>query len=244
MQKTKNPKNIVELLKWKFDFKENITVEKYNKSNPKYENLDWFKTNDDIDVLYSVLSIYLFGLCAYDSDDKFKIYANMIKYDSGINAYSNKFIKNLYMDKKFEELNNNEYLNEFSRLYFSIGNVTPLWPGGNINKGKSFIFDLPELYFTKHEYWTDILVSKYENCIFLDELRNTTWFIDGDTKKIYDPPIFDFKSTSYFLKSLFQSSTDGRKWLFNCFIRRINYIIKNREQAINDYLNNQVNLNN
>lgn len=38
--------------------------------------------------------------------------------------------------------------------YFDVGNVIPIWPGGNENKGKTKgCFDIQELYFAKYYDW-------------------------------------------------------------------------------------------
>lgn len=53
-------------------------------------------------------------------------------------------------NKEFVLLNNSPELLDFLKLYYSIGNVIPMWPGGNEVRGKKGIYDLPELFFNMY----------------------------------------------------------------------------------------------
>ena len=49
-------------------------------------------------------------------------------------------------------------------VYYSIGNIISIWPGGNENRGKFGCYDLPEFYFSKDKIkpWFDFLDYKYD----------------------------------------------------------------------------------
>lgn len=49
----------------------------------------------------------------------------------------------------------NECLKEFSDKYFDVGNLIPMWPGGNCLKGNqnNGFMDIPEIFFRKYLYW-------------------------------------------------------------------------------------------
>lgn len=48
--------------------------------------------------------------------------------------------------------------------YYSIGNIIPIWPGGNENRGKFGCYDLPEFYFSSDiiKPWKNFLLDKYD----------------------------------------------------------------------------------
>lgn len=47
----------------------------------------------------------------------------------------------------FLKLNMLKELKDFLSVYNSIGNIIPIWPGGNESRDKFGCYDLPELYF-------------------------------------------------------------------------------------------------
>ena len=122
------------------------SVEKVNKETTKL--LGWEFT----DVLYSFLGVYVLGAFCY-YPEKFHLEGNIIKtYEKSNNRYTNawslKYLTQNYKSLKY--LNNNCKLEEYIKLSFSIGNVCPIWPGGNSHKGQSCCYDLPDVYFNRH----------------------------------------------------------------------------------------------
>lgn len=122
------------------------------------------------DVLYSFLGVYVVGLKIYCSENESgnlkKIWSK--EYSIGIHQheYSRKFILefvNYYSAKDkdnkikndINELKELKEINDFISVYSSIGNVFPIWPGGNEHRGKNGCYDIPDIYFNKegiHNY--------------------------------------------------------------------------------------------
>ena len=71
-----------------------------------------------------------------------------------------------------KSLNNKIKDTGFLSVYFELGNVIPIWPGGNQDKGAGY--DFPETYFTdeNNRYWTEKLLEKYPNACMDDVLNN------------------------------------------------------------------------
>jgi len=152
---------VKEILEWKNNKNESLE----DKFFTKKEKLEWDKT----DVLYSFLGIYVFGLRAY-YPDKFRCTEFQIRTEKGRNAYSNKYI--FYNYTAFAELNELEELKNFIENYLTLGNLIPIWPGGNVHRGQSQCFDIPEIYFSKYKKMAEALVNVYKNAYMKDIVRN------------------------------------------------------------------------
>lgn len=120
------------------------------------------------DVLYSFLGVYVVGLKIYCSENECgnlkKIWSK--EYSVGIrqHEYSWKFIldfvnyysakdKDNEIKKDINDLNGE--ITNFIDVYKSIGNIFPIWPGGNEHRGKNGCYDIPDIYFNKegiHNY--------------------------------------------------------------------------------------------
>lgn len=183
---------VQEYLEWKNNKKEKSLEEKYIK---KTRELEW----DFTDTLYSFLGIYAIGLKAY-YPDKFRCTKFQIKTEMGTNAYCNKYIFNNY--KEFEALNELDELKEFIKNYLTIGNLIPIWPGGNMHRGMSQCFDLPEIYFNRHNKFTDFLVQVYKNAYMGNIIENR--------EKIKFPDILEMDKEKYkkFLKYIVATIKD------------------------------------
>lgn len=159
------------------DFLDNFElVEKKLEKETKI--LGWEYT----DVLYSFLGVYVIGLYAIDKEkapekqcynrkeNGFVIFVG----DTSQRLYSKKYIfemvNSLTQPDNFSKLNKLKELKDFLRVYNSIGNVIPIWPGGNESRGKFGCYDLPELYFfdKKIAPWTKYLLEKYDLNLFPD----------------------------------------------------------------------------
>ena len=125
---------------------------------------------DETDTLYSFYGIYAIGLKAYYPKE-FECYKNNVTIMSkkGEKVYSNEFIRTNY--DKFTKFNNSENLKEFLKNYLTIGNLIPIWPGGNVHKGKSS-YDLPEIYFNLHIKMSQALIEVYKHSYMEDIIEN------------------------------------------------------------------------
>lgn len=206
-----------------------LSVEEYNSD--KIRKLGWEKT----DVLYSFLSIYTIGMYAFYPERYYKINSVIKERDTGRRIYSDKFITEEH--HKCKELNGFLEKKGFIAHYYDIGNVIPIWPGGNVNKGTLSLYDLPELYFTVEENrrWVQSLCEIYPNA-FLDEVLNTAWLCDKHGEYTNDPPMFHFQSVCEFLNSIGGSqdeySADVRKYLYDRFLDRVTGIICKRNRQM------------
>ncbi len=152
---------VEEFIEWKKNRKEKSLEEKF--FNEKKE-LEWNET----DTLYSFLGIYVIGLRAC-YPNKFTRTNFQIRTDKGSNAYSKKIFNNY---KEFVDLNELEELKNFIKNYLTIGNLIPIWPGGNMHKGMSQCFDIPEIYFIKHKKITDAFFQVYKNAYMENIIEN------------------------------------------------------------------------
>ena len=191
-----------------FNWKNSVepSLEEMHKENTAI--LSW----DETDTLYSFLGIYTIGLKAIYPDD-FKSTQTQIKPTakdkSKFNAYSNKFFQENY--KKYPKLNNLTELKTFLNCYLSIGNLIPIWHGGNVHRGTvAKCFDLPDIYFHKYSKMAKALTSVYENA-FMEDILNSK-----------------HNDLSYYLNM----STDEYK----TFLERILNIINKRTEQINKFL--------
>lgn len=129
------------------------------------------------DVLYSFLGIYVIGLYAFDKE-KEENQRFFRRPDGGTTIfvgegkqylYSEKIISTYINENKknLNDLNNLQELKDFLDVYCCIGNIIPIWPGGNESRGKFGCYDLPEFYFIndKVKPWTRYLLTEYDNCL-------------------------------------------------------------------------------
>lgn len=130
-----------------------ISVEKSNIY--KIQKLEW---GEYTDVLYSFCNILALGVYIQEKD-KYKV-----GKDKRIRLLGG--IKWLATHESLRDLNKNNYtaikkltespiVGEFASVYNTIGNVIPIWPGGNEFKGTCFIdggycYDIPDIFFRKH----------------------------------------------------------------------------------------------
>ena len=201
-----------------------VTVEVNNIDATK--DLGWERT----DVLYSFLGVYTIGLLAY-YPDLFHKGRYVIKDDEGNKMYTEKRFLEVYNSCK--ELNNNKGLVAFIKNYFSLGNVIPIWPGGNADRGQSYVYDIPEIYFSSNKLWSYLLTGVYHNCHLDEVLDDKLTFRNGKTYNS-DTPSFDFSSTTKFLNSICSDeySKDVRVYLYSMWLNRIVEIIRNRTKEL------------
>lgn len=203
--------SIDDIFQWKLKNGESLSVEDDNRE--KSQRLNW---GDNIDVLYSFLLIYKLGLEVINNErfselkEEYKQNHKIIR----LNPMSLKFLYYCSQDSTFKSLNENKDMLKFLSLYSSIGNVIPIWPGGNEARGKKGIYDIPEIFFNMYPLWTDELIRQHQDSIFLDEVvKNDCFKISREHGK---------SSITY--KNMFSS------------IEVLKDIMKNNSQAYYDYL--------
>lgn len=175
----------------------NFSLEKYHKKNT--DKLKWGYT----DVLYSFRGVYIIGVNVFHKD-KVECCGLQIKPKTRTNnrqlAYSKEFITNHYCD--FDKLNELTELSEFIKVYSKLGNIIPIWPGGNEHRGKSQCYDIPDVYFNKDGIngYSDNFINtflKYEN-VYLNKV------INGKYSNVKIEEFLKFKELEYtdFLKHI------------------------------------------
>lgn len=146
-------KEVSDFIEWK-NAKNKSSLEENLKAETNA--LGWIKT----DTMYSFLGIYAIGLKAF-YPERFSCSGNIIYTKEKTRAYSKRYITKHYME--FTKLNELPDLKIFLNLYLTLGNVIPMWPGGNVNRGMGHCYDLPEVYFNRNQEWAKILSKTYEN---------------------------------------------------------------------------------
>lgn len=184
------------------------------------------KWNSYTDVLYSFLLTYKLGL-EIINQDKFDEIKNNTKKEWGVkwlNTNSAKFLFECSRDEAYKDFNNNLLNKEFLELYFTVGNVIPIWPGGNEARGKKGIYDIPELFFNTYPEWTEELIRQYNN-IYIDSVVKNDRFLvycENETKKYKEPIEMDK------LKDIMQKD----KQVYYDYLAHRNAIIKERNSAL------------
>ena len=216
------PLTVIDILIWKNENKKwPKSVEKHNES---YTNS--CGGEEMTDVLFSFLGIYAIGVWVYNKNivGLFKREANKIKVSVEKNGIydqilcSKKFLLQL-QDEQIAGINVydlNEDIKEFAEVYFNVGNLIPMWPGGNKLKGnqnKGFM-DIPELFFSRYFDWYEDLAKK-ENVY----LKNMSEYLIANKDH--------FGSLENFLDAL-DSVDEYRK-----YIKHVVSVIKERTKCIN-----------
>lgn len=224
--------NVEKMMNWK---KKSNKISVENKNKPITDKLGWVNT----DVLYSFLGIYILGLLAYYPDKyyltKGGYTVNEVGYDKKL--YSKNHLVNTYSENK--DLNSDPFLKRYIELYFSIGNVIPIWPGGNSHRGTTGIYDIPEIYFNKHSKWTKALKIIYSNAELDLVLETDVFFnvVKGYGYKCSNS-LLNFKNIKELLASIGQEkySRDIRIFVYQKYLQRIIGIIKTRETLIEEWI--------
>lgn len=189
-----------------------VSLEKHFRK--KTNKLGW----DYTDVLYSFLGVYTIGLNVFNEQD-FECKGIIIRPKPRENkrkqAYNYEFILANY-NKLNKDLNELEEMKEFIKVYQTIGNVIPIWPGGNVHRGQYQCYDIPDIYFN------DEIIKKYSKNFF-DTFVKDNNFLDD----IMNGP-YSQKKVGDFL--VFKESG------YKKFLTHIVKIIKKRNQLVEKYL--------
>ena len=155
----------------------------------KYINNPIIAKWDKLDTLYSFIGIYTIGIYVFYPEK-----CNRTDYQIR-KKEDNKFFSTEYLSenyKKYSKLNKVIEDSGFISVYDSIGNVIPIWPGGNTDRGtRAQCFDIPEIYFCyKNPKWFDILCLNYPKAnihlIDVEEFtKDTKSFLDSMNEESY-----------------------------------------------------------
>ena len=112
------------------------------------QKIEWCYT----DVLYSFKSMYLLGIKA-KYPELVEVCGHTIRPQNRKSprelACSEDFI--LSCVDKCRELNNYQGLQQFIDVCETVGNVIPVWPGGNVYRGQFCCYDCPDIYFNNEK---------------------------------------------------------------------------------------------
>lgn len=236
IERIQNMNTIEDMLWWKdlYDPNNIFTVESINKD--KIKNLEW---GAKADVLFSFLGVYVIGMYVYYPMEyrrtNYQIHiCDSNEYNLEGSIYNFNKIKRINEDReKCKELNENESLKKFIKKYFSIGNVIPIWPGGNTDRGKAGVFDILNIYCNKDDnaYWMKTLVERYNNT-FLEFVFNEEeeFEINKNIVKL------SYCSTPEFLDSFENLNEKNRISLYNLWLKKIVNVIEDREKKLMDWI--------
>lgn len=211
-------KDIDEWFKWKNTpdkIKDPISVE------------DQFKDYTEIcggenqtDVLYNILYLYAIGLYIKTRNDPNINYSVSIRIQKGT-----QYLHSLNYINKNRDDDVDKCLNPLAKVYFSYGNLTVMWPGGNTLKGNgnNGYYDNPDIFFRRHKEWFFVLEKK--RYAFLDV------FVERIKNKNYET-----------LETFVDSFKDLRE--FADYINGIVEIVNDRTEKIKEELKNSVYNNN
>lgn len=224
-----------EMFRWKKNEIRFPTVEDANRIWTKKEKdnphcLDWECT----DVLYSFSLMYYLGLNVTNQGHFNYLLEKKREIIKRQSPFSTQFLFECSKDEKFQRLNENTVLIEFLQLYFSIGNVIPIWPGGNEARGKMGIYDIPEIFFNKYPRWTNELVRQYPNAHLDKVVNNNLFFVERE---------IDSKRNLKGYKNAFENFYEFKCHMFNDekfyydYLKRRNNVIKERQKLLIKELN-------
>ncbi len=148
-------------------FQKREIVEKCNED--KINKLKW----ECPDVLFSFRGIYAIGVFIYYRElfvDNVRTDI-IVKDETGVTRqrlYSDKFLSENY--PQFSDVNNLQEIKEFLEHYYDIGNIIPTWPGANVNRGMAHCYDIPNIYYKRHDKFTELIYDKIYSNVFIEEI--------------------------------------------------------------------------
>ncbi|HFU4055312.1 TPA: hypothetical protein ACGO6G_001369 [Streptococcus suis] len=141
--------------------------------NVEHKYIDFTRENGWIysDVLYSFKGIYTLGIKVFYPE--FVELRGRIIRPTGKSrrlVYSQTYLEANY--SRFEKLNSLKELKLFIDKYEEIGNLIPIWPGGNVHRGQFQCYDIPNVYFNDPKIST--FVELYNSSIVEDKNKIPT----------------------------------------------------------------------
>ena len=148
-------------------FQKRQSVEKYNED--KINKLKW----ECPDVLFSFRGVYAIGVFIHYRQLFVENVRTdiIVKDETGVtrqHLYSDKFLSENYT--QFSDVNNLPEIKEFLEHYYDIGNIIPIWPGANVNRGMAHCYDIPNIYYKRHAKFTELIYDKIYSNAFIDEI--------------------------------------------------------------------------
>lgn len=141
--------------------------------NLKYEKIEDDKRISKLgwgehkDVLYSFIGIFTLGIYIFEKENgdknRYSIGRDNIIRIAGKHQrlYSRKYII-AHLDD-FSNLVNTNEIRDFVRVYTTVGNIIPIWPGGNEFKGKAGCYDIPDIFFYQYRDMEKVYVQHILN---------------------------------------------------------------------------------
>jgi hypothetical protein len=181
------------------------SVEKSNSD--VIQKLGW---GEHTDVLYSFCNIIALGLYIQEknkyeigNDKRIRLRGNR----KWLATHKNLQELKLFNDKAIKVLIDSHIIKEFAQLYNTIGNIIPIWPGGNEFKGRCFIngaycYDIPDIFFYEYYemekvYLKNILKIEITDAALSRFGVNADTNLSNKTKSIFE--IFEYKSLDDYL---------------------------------------------
>lgn len=159
-----------------FDWKLNHAVSVENMY-PKNEIIMSWKKRD---VLYSFVGIYQIGLSIFYPKSFYRTDYQVRITDSrtvfGVD-YLVEEVNGQCRYEQYKELNNIIEEKKFISAITKPGNIIPIWPGGNTDRGqRGYCFDIPDLYFGNWTKWFEALSNMFPEAA-LEEIVNETYSV-------------------------------------------------------------------
>ncbi len=178
------------------------------------------------DVLYSFLGIYCLGL---ETQSQYKDRFNQL-WEQENNArqkrYSRQFLQKCCADSHLREFNNTHELKDFLSVYYSLGNLIPVWPGGNSARGIAGVYDIPEVFFHQKDVrpWAERLLEVYPDAALSDVVK--TNILAAEHGSVY---------------AVFDSITNFKTWLghednYFRYVSHCIQVIQSREKHLKKHL--------
>ena len=220
----------------KFKIKE--TVEQYNKE--KTQKLGWSdeKNIKKTDVLYSFLLIYQLGLKLTNKNvfDEILRQEKDNKKNDRLNQNSPNFLHVCSLAPEYKKFNESKELIDFLNVYFSIGNVIPIWPGGNTARGVMGIYDIPEIFFNVYSDWTKRLIELYPNAS-LEAIINPMFIVQKKRESGYN---IKYYNKAFENKKQFETIVMNNKNAYYDYLIRRHDVIISREKVLLNVLKETV----
>lgn len=136
--------------------------------NVEHKYIDFTRKNgwNYSDVLYSFKGIYTLGINVF-YPELVELRGRIIrpKGEGRRLVYSQAYLEANY--SRFKKLNSLTELKFFIDKYEEIGNIIPIWPGGNVHRGQFQCYDIPNVYFNDPKISS--FVESYNSSIVEDK---------------------------------------------------------------------------
>lgn len=239
--------SVEEMFRWRLEKK---VLDEYNLQSINYPSVEkvYSKMTSPVngnltvlnweitDVLYSFVLIYYLGLKNENKERFDELFSKEKenKENFRLKPYSASFLFKCSRDSAFNNLNRSTELTTFIQSYFSIGNVIPIWPGGNEARGKMGIYDIPELFFNYYSNWTKELERNYKNSN-IDIVVENELFEISHKENVFNYKLKEHEESTKSLSEFVQYLEKDREFYYKYLAKR-NEIIEKREQRLNKLL--------